>query len=164
MGAPRVPERLIWLLNTVAAQDNLSDDGTHAAVGFFNSFCPTPSDVQHFVTSRGFGNTFRRSICYISTIERDFQGLFEIQPRVEFFLRVWIRRGASVLRRFFKQKFDFPHVGRSSCLHADSFGSRTELKTAVAKRGSSKASGPRFNGLHCRVFAFEELRAVPDTC
>lgn len=80
------------------------------------------------------------------------------------FLRVWIRRGASVLRRFFKQKFDFPHVGRSSCLHADSFGSRTELKTAVAKRGSSKASGPRFNGLHCRVFAFEELRAVPDTC
>lgn len=84
-GAPRVPERLIWLLNTVAAQDNLSDDGTHAAVGFFNSFCPTPSDVQHFVTSRGFGNTFRRSICYISTIERDFQGLFEIQPRVEFF-------------------------------------------------------------------------------
>ena len=65
---------------------------------------------------------------------------------------------------FFMQKFDFPHVGRSSCLHADSFGSRTELKTAVAKRGSSKASGPRFSGLHCRVFAFEELRAVPDTC
>ena len=25
-----MPERLIWLLNTVAAQDNLSDDGTHA--------------------------------------------------------------------------------------------------------------------------------------
>ena len=27
-----------------------------------------------------------------------------------------------------------------------------------------EASGPRFNGLHCRLFAFEELRDVPETC